>query len=369
MKSLLAITRAAGMVSAYGAKGYELIQAKLLAYQRSIPGLSVTLAVLDDEGSMAPLGGVAAGSDAASLQLAAAKAVAGTDPNGVLILGGNEIIPPYQLTNPVTNRTLDPDPWVYTDNPYGLKAPFNLQQSLEPPTPVGRLCAGAGDSAAAFCALIDNLIANHTQRPLRAGYVEVANRVWQDASATVASALAGAGRVLVCPDDRVTASSASLLDCRYLYCNLHGFLNDRGWKGQDPVRGYMTALDPSSFSAASVAGTVVFTEACYGLQTAGRPRAGSCALTILACGGAAVIGSTGLAFGTAPGAPLNLIDADALAKGFFSAALSGTTDRTIGECLQAARSVFRAASSGLDAYQTKTLLQFQLLGDPTLAIA
>jgi hypothetical protein len=86
-------------------------------------------------------------------------------------------------------------------------------------------------------------------------------------------------------------------------------------------------------------------------------------LTLLAQGATAIVGSTGLAFGTAPGAPLNLIDADALTRGFFNAALSGGT---VGHCLAQARSGF--LTSSLDVYQQKTLLQFQLLGDPSLAI-
>jgi hypothetical protein len=371
--NLLAITRAAGMISVYGQDGYGEIQAKLAAFQRSIPGLNVTLAVLDDVGSMAAYGGVAAGADAISLQSAVTRVVAALPggltslDGGLLILGGGNVVPFFQVPNPVTNRATDPDPWVYTDNPYGQTGPSDPGQSLEPSLAVGRICTGAGDPASAFCALIDNLITNHNARPIRAGYVEVTNRVWQDASASVASALAGAGRVLVCPDDRVTALNAGVLDCKYLYCNLHGFQNDPAWKGMDPVRGYVTALTPDSFSSQYVAGTFVYTDACYGLQTDGRPTDGSCALTLLAQGAAAVVGPTGLAYGTAPGAPLNLIDADALTRGFFNAALGGGT---VGSCLKQARLNFLGSSSTMatDVYQQKTLLQFQLLGDPTLAI-
>jgi hypothetical protein len=370
--NLLAITRAAGMISVYGPDGYSQIQAKLAAYQRSVTGQNVTLAVLDDAASMAAYGGVAGGADAISVQVAVTRVVAAlpaaaTPLHGLLILGGGNVVPFFQVANPVTNRALDPDPWVYTDNPYGQTGPFDLGRSLEPSLPVGRICTGASDPAGAFCALIDNLIANHNTRPIRAGYVEVTNRVWQDASASVASALAGAGRVLVCPDDRVTAVNASVLDCKYLYCNLHGFQNDPGWKGSDPVRGYVTALSPDSFSAQFVAGTFVYTDACYGLRTDGRPTTGSCALTLLARGAAAVVGATGLAYGTAPGAPLNLIDADALTRGFFNTALGGGT---VGSCLKQARLNFLGSSSpaAADVYQQKTLLQFQLLGDPTLAI-
>lgn len=52
---MLAITRAAGMISVYGPDGYSQIQAKLAAYQRSVTGVNVTLAVLDDAASMEPM--------------------------------------------------------------------------------------------------------------------------------------------------------------------------------------------------------------------------------------------------------------------------------------------------------------------------
>jgi hypothetical protein len=360
--SLLAITRAAGMISAYGQDGYSQILAKLAEFGRSAGGLSV--AVLDDAASMHNFGGPAAGADAASLQVTAARAASLVDSlTGVLIIGGDNVIPFYPIPNPVKDSAIDPDPVVYTDNPYGLDRAFDLQASLNPTFAVGRICAGAGEPASALCAVLDNAIGNRSRRTVRAGYVEVTNRVWENVSTSVVSALAGAGRTLVCPNDRVTAANANVLDCKYLYCNLHGFLNDSAWRGEDPVRGYVTALDPNSFQSDYVSGTFVYSDACYGLQTAGRRTTGSCALTLMARGAAAVVGSTGLAFGTAPGGPLDVIDADALTRAFFTQVKIGGT---IGDCLKRARSAF--APGRLDAYQKKTLLQFQLLGDPTLAV-
>jgi hypothetical protein len=96
----------------------------------------------------------------------------------------------------------------------------------------------------------------------------------------------------------------------------------------------------------------------------GRESSGSCALSLLAAGGAGVVGSTGLAFGTSSVKPQDLIDADALARGFFDLP-PGTT---LGQRLALARLELLRSSLTVDAYVQKTLLQFQLLGDPSYAV-
>jgi hypothetical protein len=352
------------MIAAYGVPGFGKIQAKLQEFQTAVKHPAVTLAVLDDSVSMASFGGPASAADCASLNTALQRVVASVGPDAILLLGGGDVIPSWDLPNPVADRLIDPDATVLTDNPYGARTPAEY---FAPILPVGRICAGSGDSADAFCALIDNLITNHNHRPLRAGYVECTNRAWRDSSTSIASALLGAGRLLVSPDDSVTAINASRLDCKYLYCNLHGFKNDGSWKGFDPVRGYVPAISPASFQPDYVAGTFVYTEACYGLQTLGRRTSGSCALALLAAGAAAVVGSTGLAFGSSQQQPQNLIDADALTRGFFNTMTAGGA--SVGACLKDARTNFAASgSSALDPFQRKTLLQFQLLGDPSLVI-
>jgi hypothetical protein len=366
---LLLTTLSSGMISAYGDDGYQQISSAVSDLCMAVPGAQV--AILDDGVSMAPFGGRASAVDQASLFTALNGVVknigltAGGD--GILILGGNDVFPAWSYPNPVTDRSLDPDPNVLTDLPYGC--PDNPNDWLSPNIiAVGRICAGAGDPASALCAIIQNLVTNHQKKPLRAGYVEFTNRDWQDASFSVISDMPGPGRLFISPDDAVTAANSAQLDARFLYCNLHGFSNDPAWKGYDDVRrSFVAAISPESFSPDSIAGSAIYTEACYGLQTAGRPSSGSCALSALGAGAAAVVGATGLAFGSLPGDPRNLIDADALARGFFEAALAPNS--TAGGCLRAARASFLVSSgSSPDSYAKKTLLQFQLLGDPTLVI-
>ena len=360
--SLLIVTQSSGLLTAYGPAGQQQILTKLQAYAASLPANSAQVALLDDPVSMNPFGPPASPNNPSSLHDAISRVTAAvTSIETILIIGDNNVFPYWQLPNPVTDRSLDPDLQILTDNPYGDVAGSDPNSSFEPPIIVGRICAGAGESAASLGGLLDNAIANHAARPLRGGYVEITNRAWTDSSASVCSAVAGAGRVLVCPNDAVTAANRNALDCALLYCNLHGFTNSSSWNGSDPVRGFVPAVTPDSFDAQFVSGTTVFTEACYGLQIANRSTSGSCALTLLSCGAAAVVGATGLAFGSATEKPLDLIDADALTQAFFDTALNGDS---IADCLRAARKNF---AGNLDPYQKKTLLQFQILGDPTLA--
>jgi hypothetical protein len=127
------------------------------------------------------------------------------------------------------------------------------------------------------------------------------------------------------------------------------------------------AVTPDAFQSQYVNGTICFTEACYGLATSGLATGSSCALSLLAAGALGVVGSTGLAFGTATVQPTDLIDADAMARGFFNTALTG--GQSLGSCLLQARQQLLRTSLSTDPFVKKTLLEFQLLGDPSYVIS
>jgi len=366
--ALFIVTSSAGMQSVYGASGYQLILAKSRELASSVP--HAKFYALDDGilmGQLAAAKDNTAPSLSAALgQLTRIPPAPNNSERSILILGDHRIFPYFEVPNPVQDR-IDPDPNVLTDNPYGSGGSQNPGDWLRPDLlPVGRIAAGVSDSAQDFCKLLDVQISLRKTRPIRAGYVEVTSRQWQNTSAFVMSALASPKRVYVSPDDRIAAPNASNLDCKFLYCNLHGFLNQSAWQGFDPGTGsYVPALTPDAFAAQYLQGSIVFSEACYGLQTQGRNTSSSCALSLLAAG-AAVVGSTGLAFGSSTPQPQTLIDADALARGFFNQSLQPKA--TLGSCLQAARLSLRQSAPTLDAYLRKTLLEFQLLGDPSYAI-
>jgi hypothetical protein len=283
---------------------------------------------------------------------------------GILIVGDQRVFPSFSVANPVTDRTIDPDDTILTDNPYGQFDWSSPDQALVPPVAVGRLAVGVDQPASALVSMLTALTSRHTSGVMRAGYVEVTTRQWQNASSSVLSAIASSTRVFVSPDQRIDASSASALDCKYLYCNLHGFLNNAPWFGYDnSLSSMMPALTPDAFQPAFVSGTVAFSEACYGLATAGKRTSASNALSLLAAGAASVVGSTGLAFGTADPRGQTLIDADVLARTFFNTVSSSGT--SVGRAMTAARQALQSTGAGGDSFLRKTLLEFQILGDPS----
>lgn len=360
------ITSLAGLRAIYSEDGAALVQAKLAQWASTVPSVTVqVLATRTPSPSIAP--------DATSLYAEMKAAVAAGRANqnrldeGIIIVGDQRIFPGFTVMNPVPDRRVDPDATVLTDNPYGQFNWSAPEQCVLPPIAVGRLAAGVDQSAAGLCALIDSTIALQRQSARRTGYVEITSRQWQDSSSSVLSTVTPSARVIVSPDGRVSAANASLLDCKFLYCNLHGFLNESAWSGYDNgLSRAVPAVTPDAFARQFVSGTVAFTEACYGLATSGKRTSASNALSLLAAGAAAVVGSTGLAFGTADVKPQDLIDADVLARNFFNMAL--TSGSTVGQSLLAARQVLRTTAPLSDAYLTKTLLEFQILGDPSYAL-
>jgi hypothetical protein len=369
---LLATTIKAGLSVTYGDDGCRLVLEKLNQYGAVVSGSNaLATAVLDDAGSMDQFGlpAFSAVDPSAITEALARVAHSGrlaqslTD---ILIVGGDDVLPLWRVTNPVADRTVDPDNHVLTDSPYAALGSTARNDWLNPLVAIGRICPGQGATTDDFCRLIDLLIQNHQNRTPRSGSCALTNRQWQTASQTAAAMLDTPVRWLLSPDDRITASNAGDLDCRFLYCNLHGFDNDPGWKGYDTLQDrFVDALTPDAVSNDFVAGATVFTEACYGLQIAGKPASASCAVKFLAEGAAAVIGATGLAFGSYLEWQTKLLNADKLAAGFFDAATKG---QNAGASLRAARTAFMgSASTPPNDYETKTLLQFCLLGDPSLA--
>jgi Peptidase family C25 len=357
------ITTASGLQSAYGPTGCPLILNSLNALVEATPGAS--LRILDDSSSMQG-GTVAASLDPTSLCLALRSVYSGGLPDAVVIIGDQRIVPPFSVPNPVDDRSVDPDPTVSTDNPYGYFTPVDPSECIAPPVAVGRIAGGIDGTAGDFLNLLNWQLTFRNQKPLRSGYVEVTSWQWQNTSGFVLSSV-GTSRTFVSPDAVLNSSNASNLDCRFLYCNLHGFPNQAAWMGFDPGLGYpVTAITPDAFQSQFVSGTIVLTEACYGLFIGGKATRTSCALSLLASGAAAIVGSTGLAFGTASVTSQDLIDADALAQGFFNTALQPS--QSVGACLRVARAQLGQTGSS-DPFVKKTLLAFQLLGDPTYVLS
>jgi len=365
----------------YGSDGYPQIRAALDAYAQ--PRGAAVLAVDDpvDSGklNLPPMAAADCGSILVAIRAARAKLSSGRA-DSLLIAGGDPVVPQFQISNPVQDRSIDKDPVVYTDNPYGA-ANDTLEEYLAPSFPVGRIVDDPSANASDFVALIERL-ANRGRDRLTAlpgstlvvygeqnderGRTFQGDQGWISDSTKVAVALPTPQDWHFSPGYQLNASARSDAARSLLYFNLHGFSGDPDWKGYSlQRRDFVSAVSPDGFDRAYVSGAIAFAECCYGAETRGRTPNSSCALK-LQNEGAAFVGSTGLAFGSylAPG--LFLDDADFLARSFFSALTAGGT---VGGSLRNARKAYLADSamnlSSVDwQYKQKTLLQFVLLGDP-----
>jgi hypothetical protein len=362
----LAVSSRGALENQFGADGLALIDAALADYADATGTPSVVV-WLDDDEAMGAFGLPAiATADAASV-LMSIRSLRRLLPStsSLFLIGGDTVVPYWRLPNPVDDRQIDPDPIVYTDNPYGADDD-GLEACLAPALPVGRLSDSSGGSAEDFAEVIAAVAGNHRHRQIRSGSAAVVNRDWARASDNVVDALPEPVDRWEAPGYEITGASQADLDRRCLYFNLHGFADDPAWQSFDPVRGqFFPVVTPESFDRDYVSGSIVFVENCYGALTIGKNADTSCALRLVQQGAAGCVGATGLAFGSHVAPNLLIENADLLARRFFESIDGGFT---LGEALVRARQAFRGdpQTGRADVFTEKTLLQFTLLGDPSL---
>jgi hypothetical protein len=357
---LLAVTMRAPLVRRYGDGAYEKIRNAISELGDAAGAVTVAL---DDVDEMKAVGvGPAIGTDTGSVLSAVRQFTrAGSGATSLLLIGGDQIIPYWRITNPVGDRSIDPDDQVLSDNPYGSTVD-SWGEYLAPSISIGRLTDFARGTAEDFISLLQSARSNSLSRVVRSHSTAVVNLEWAEFSRSAASTLPGPVDWHFAPGYRMNSDSSDS-DRECLYFNLHGFSGQAAWKGYDSVRStFVTAVTPDAFDSANVSGTVVFAENCYGAETAGRTPNNSCALRLVR-EGAAFIGATGLAYGSHVTPDFVLDDADLLAQYFWNACRQG---RPIGAALNSARSGYLGGMNAIDVnpFKKKTLLQFVLLGDP-----
>lgn len=370
---MLIVTVRGKIEQAYTPAGYLDIRQALDAYAQA--SNTVVLAVDDPADCMkhglAPVANPEGSTILLSIRAIRAKYPAIAD--SLLIAGDDSIVPQFRLSNPVQDRSVDPDSVVFTDNPYG-SANETLEEYLAPSLSLGRIAHDPAAGAHDFAALIGRLANAKARVATASGSMLVINDDWLADSQKVATALLGPQDWHFSPGYELDAGSKTDAARGLLYFNLHGFSGEPDWKGysQQPWKSssqqpgkFVTAVSPDAFDREYVCGAIAFAECCYGAEIRGRTPDTSCALK-LQNEGAAFVGSTGLAFGSyiAPG--LFLDDADFMARAFFEAFTAGNP---VGEALRRARiSYLTNTSENLSItdlqYKQKTLLQFMLLGDP-----
>ena len=357
---MLAVTLRTPIESAFGTDGYTQIRHAIDDYIQAQGGVTQAL---DDSADTERIGiqpVLAANASSVLLTVrSAVKAIGGID--SLLILGDGGVVPFFNLRNPVTDRGVDQDDAIPSDNPYGTSAD-TLAQCLAPPLSMGRIPFPVTGRVKDAQAYFDAASAYRSSRSMRASSMVITNADWSSFSQTAAAELPEPVDFHLSPGYQLR--TVSDIQREFVYVNLHGLPGDPVWKGFDAVQGkFIPVVSPDTLQGQQLPGTLVFAENCYGAQISGRTPANSCALS-LAQQGAAFIGASGLSFGSYIAPRMFLQDADALAASFFAECKRGAT---IGSALSRARADFlsSAATPPSDPYKQKTLLQFLLLGDPT----
>ena len=359
--------------AALGESAWPTLLPLLEDYRIAAKSQSVTMAllVLDDAASMAefgfdPLFTTQPDAIREVVRRLARSLDLRAESTEVLLIGGDAILPMFRLPNPVSDRTLDPDSLVLSDNPYG-SIEDTLDALLAPRLPVGRICDGG--SVDSFTAALRGAAENYRRGAAGGDSFAVINEEWITVSQGALGSMVQPLDLRQAPFYRISTTNAVDLQHRYLYFNLHGFDGDPAWRSYDIARDqFLEVVTPDVFTAANIAGSLIVSEACYGAQVAGRTPDNSCALRIQR-EGATLIGATGLVFGSLLQPWLTQVDnADKLAGFLFSRARSGIA--TAGQLLVDGRREFVRFCGGasINVFEQKTALQFILFGDPSLPV-
>ncbi len=279
-----------------------------------------------------------------------------------LLIGGDDIIPFVEVPNPVH----DDDGVVLSDIPYASKG----DDFLIPQRSIGRIPGSIDGEGDALEQVLERTVHYHE---ILKGFGEsfgYSASVWEHASREVFRIVGDPDTLRLAPPLSSEEIEKEWLRRRILYFNLHGSKDTPNWYGQ------RSGSDPVAFSEFPVAikpGNVpglerscVFSEACYGAWIGEKTTDESMALTFMARGCIAFVGSTAIAYG--PIAPPSG-EADLLGKFFFEYVLRNIP---FGESLRQAKIDFARTmirqQGFLDEDDRKTLLEFHLYGDPALAL-
>lgn len=332
-------------------------------------GITSAVIHLDDASEMAAYGGPApATADARAVKKAIDRLVAVEQPHYILLIGGPDVLPMVPITNPAySGPDGDSDRHVPSDLPYACDAPYSTDPNrfVGPTRVVGRLPDLIGARQPTLLTRLVNATARARPRP-RSDYQAsfgLSAQAWEKSTAlSLTNTFGHAGDLHTSPPHGPRWSAAELSP-RVHFINCHGGDSAPEYYGQPPeLESFPVAHRAPLLRGMVTAGTVVAAECCYGAQLYDPADAGGeqgIALTYLEDGAVAVFGSSTIAYGPSEGNGA----ADLICQYFVQQVLGGSS---VGRAALEARQRFAGARTHLDPYDLKTLMQFCLLGDPSV---
>ena len=376
----LSITCRKALEKKYDAKALARIDAaigKWIAADATRGIRTIHLAV-DDAKDMKPykVAPVAGEITAGKVKRAIDALVAGLTPDYIVLIGSGDVVPLFNVPNPTLSNDGDTDPTVPTDNPYASSQAFDRKKRasyLVPNRVLGRIPDLPGSNDPAW---LLNYLAVATAWKSRppASYVRdllVCCDTWKKSGKACVEYLSrSAATMLTCPPSgdsskRMQGRRAALL--QMIKC--HGAPSDSWFYGQ---RGYdyPEVMRSTSLRKRTRKATVVGSMCCFGAnifdpldpaaQHPGEPPISS---VYLRQGAFGFLGSTCTAWVGLD----SMLCSDWIVATFLKSVLAGASlGRATLEARQNLARWSQQQGDQVDSADEKTLIQFMLLGDPSI---
>ena len=367
------VTNLSALKRKYGAAGVQKIQAalkNLIAKDRK-RGLVTRLYPLDDAATMKQVNGkpVTKATDPKQNKNAIDAVYNALAPDYLMILGSIDVIPHQNLKNPLYAPYDDPDKFAFGDLPYACEAKYSQrpQNFFGPTRVVGRLpdITGAKDPQYLLALLKTAAAYKNSNAQSYRNYFGISAEVWKQSSVMSLSATFGNAADMKTVPPSNAKWPTPLVKRLSHFINCHGAPDDSHFYGQ-PRSGaqvYPIALDAVYLDKKISEGTVAAAECCYGGQlfdpAYNKGQMGICN-TYLGNKAYGFFGSTTIAYG-----PDDHNDqADLLCQYFLQSLLNGAS---LGRAALEARQKFAHTASMSDPSNVKTIAQFNLYADPSVA--
>jgi hypothetical protein len=367
------VTNLSALKRKYGTAGVEKIQSALknLIVKDQKRGLGTRFFSLDDAAAMKQVNGkpVTKAIDPKQNKNAIDAVYRAFAPDYLMILGSIDVIPHQNLKNPLYSPYDDPDKFAFGDLPYACEAKYSQrpQNFFGPTRVVGRLPDITGAKDPQYLLALLKIAAGYKNGDAQSyrSYFGISAEVWKNSTDLSLSATFGnAANLKTVPPSNAKWPSAMVKRLSH-FINCHGAPDDSHFYGQ-PRSGaqlYPVALDAVYLNKKISEGTVAAAECCYGGQLfdpaydKGQMGIGNTYLGNKAYG---FFGSTTIAYG-----PDDHNDqADLICQYFLQSLLKGAS---LGRAALEARQKFAHTASMSDPSNVKTMAQFNLYGDPSIA--
>jgi hypothetical protein len=296
-------------------------------------------------------------------------------PDYVVLLGADDVIPHFLVPNPTRSEDGDTDVEVPTDNPYAASPAFNAKSRasyLVTDRVVGRIpdVPGAKDPAMLLAYLRNSAAARPLDLAEFAADLLVCCDAWQQAGRLCVAEIARQVADLnLAPPADTDPAFPNRYGARLQMIKCHGAPLDPHFYGQKG-ESFPAVLDSTSLTGKTSVGTVVGAMCCYGAAVydpshpaAIEPGVPALANIYLGQGTLGFAGSTTIAWVGVS----EMACADLIVCRFLNNVMTGMS---LGAAFLDSKQRFLAdiGKNGQmpDAAEEKTLLQFVLLGDPSL---